>query len=410
MEARSPLEAALWYARHGWSVVPLHRAADGACSCRRPDCPAIGKHPRIAWQGRTTTPAHETEVRAWWERWPRANVGVVTGLVSGIVVLDVDPRNGGDETLARFVARRFGPLPETVESATGGGGRHYWFDPTGRRLPTGRLAAGLDLKAEGGLVVAPPSVHASGAAYAWVAGRSPAERKPAPLPRWIAALSCGDVDAERRSPLAETVARTDLERAEFAQAWARAGVRLRPGDHTYLCPFHDDHHPSLHIDADGCRWFCFGCRRGGGIGRLRRLLGEEAPARPRARLRGQVGGDHPITIPGREPVDVVGESFHQDALLSLAGGRRSYGGVELDAVAELVPDADPETPGSVSVLIGGLCVGRLSREDADRYRPAIAEARVVHGLATCRAVIRGGWDRGGDDVGLFGVRLFLPSS
>ena len=107
-------------------------------------------------------------------------------------------------------------------------------------------------------------------------------------------------------------------------------------------------------------------------------------------------------------VEVVGESFHQDELLSLSGGRRHYGGVELDAVAELVPDLDPDAPGSVSVLIDDLAVGHLRSEDVDRLRPVIAQARVVYGFATCRAVIRGGWDRGGDDVGLFGVGLFLP--
>ena len=83
----------------------------------------------------------------------------------------------------------------------------------------------------------------------------------------IRSLSPSGAGRARRAP-----ARTEGERAEFAALWAEAGVELRSGDHYYLCPFHPDHHPSLHIDADGCRFYCFGCGRGGGSGRLRRLV------------------------------------------------------------------------------------------------------------------------------------------
>lgn len=76
---------------------------------------------------------------------------------------------------------------------------------------------------------------------------------------------------------------------------------------------------------------------------------------------------------------------------------------ELEAVAELVA-----LFARVVVLIDGAEVGSLSREDARRLAPAIREARREHGAATCRALIRGGWDRGGEDVGMFGVVLFVP--
>lgn len=78
------------------------------------------------------------------------------------------------------------------------------------------------------------------------------------------------------------------------------------GDAYYRCPFHDDHHPSLHIDAERCRWYCFDCRAGGGIGSLRRRLGHAGSTVPRARLRGFVGSRRPVTIAGDDPVDVVG--------------------------------------------------------------------------------------------------------
>jgi hypothetical protein len=348
--------------------------------------------------------ATEEEIARWWQRWPDANIGVVAGRVSGVVVLDVDPRNDGKESL-RALEGRMGELPQTPEDRTGGGGRHLWFRCTGE-LPSAVLAPGLELKAEGSVVVAPPSVHLSGRPYTWAAGRSPRDREPAPLPAWIEAQALGEAHADPRHTLAASPPRTTQEQLEFAEAWARAGIRLRPRDRYYRCPFHDDHRPSLHVDSETCRWFCFGCRRGGGIGRLRQLLGDPPRPASRARLRGRVGEAGPVTIAGWEKTDVVGESLRQDALLALTGGRRAYGGVELDAVAELVPD--PVEPRSVAVLIDGVTVGELRWEDVERLSLVMREARDTCGVATCRAMIRGGWDRGGGDVGLFGVVLFLP--
>lgn len=350
-------------------------------------------------------PAPAEQVDAWWRRWPDANVAVVTGTVSGVAVLDVDPRSGGDVAL-RALEARSGMLPETVEAVSGGGGRHVWLTATAA-LPSAVVAPGLELKAERGIVLAPPSRHASGARYAWAPGHGPDDRSLAVVPEWLAALARGGPE---RGGHPAPASRTTREREEFAAAWARAGIVLRPGDHTYLCPFHADHHPSLHVDSEACRWFCFGCRRGGGLGRLLRLLGESAPAVPRRRLRGRVGAPRPVTLPGAEAVEVVGEASHQDALLDLAGGRRPYGGVELETVAELVAEPHDPTEGYlVAVLVDGRRVGRLRREDADALRPLLETAVEEHGAATCRALVRGGWERGGEDVGLFGVTLLLPA-
>jgi hypothetical protein len=205
------------------------------------------------------------------------------------------------------------------------------------------------------------------------------------------------------------VPRTAREQREFADAWLREGIVLADGDAYYRCPFHPDDHPSLHIDPVGCRWYCFGCRRGGGPGALRALFGEGPGHASRSRLRGTVGRPAVVTLAGDAWIDAVGESHHQEELLALAG-RRSYGGVELDAVAELVPERDhPIDPEAVSVWIGGLPIGYLARADARRLRPAVETARLAHGHARCRARIRGGWDRGRSDLGSFGVQLLLPS-
>ena len=407
----APLLAAFAHTGLGWAVVPVHTPGSDGCSCGRADCPSPGKHPRVRWQAYVERGPRIEEIRGWWRRWPDANLAVLTGSVSGVAVLDIDPRSGGDAALGGFEAR-WGALPPTAETLTGGGGRHLWLDLAGAALPSATPAPGLELKAEGGAVVAPPSLHASGRRYTWREGRSPWELPLVPVPEWLASLAGGTGGTDGlRHPLRDAPARAAAEQEEFADAWGAAGIELRPGDRYYLCPFHEDHHPSLHIDAEGCRWFCFGCRRGGGIGALRRLLGHPGPARERSRLLGPVGAQAPVTLPGAREVDVVGESHHQDELLSLTGGVRRYGGVDAEAFADLVPEPGNRfDPDAVAVQIGGVPVGHLRHDDAVRLRPLIDEALRRDGAARCRAVIRGGWDRGRGDVGAFGVLLLLPGA
>jgi len=161
------LSAALDYAGRGWSVVPI-----------RPR----GKVPCIAWQKFQDRRADETEIRSWFGRWPDANVGIVTGPVSRLVVLDIDPGHGGGDSLLEW-QQRHGPLPPTLEAISGGGGRHLYFtsaDPT-LRSRVGVLP-GIDLRARGGLIVAPPSVHPSGRRYRWRNGEAPDVRPALPLP------------------------------------------------------------------------------------------------------------------------------------------------------------------------------------------------------------------------------------
>jgi Bifunctional DNA primase/polymerase, N-terminal/Primase C terminal 1 (PriCT-1) len=164
------LTAALAYARKGFAVIPLHSVPDGICSCgcSNPACNSRGKHPRIAeWQ---IYPARdEARIHELWGRWPDANVGIVTGAVSGNVVLDEDPRNGGQESLAELQLK-YGPIPSTREAFTGGGGRHFYFLHPGFQVSnsSGAVGPGLDVKGDGGYVVAPPSLHFSGRRYSWV--------------------------------------------------------------------------------------------------------------------------------------------------------------------------------------------------------------------------------------------------
>ena len=164
--------AAVDYLAMAWSVLPV-RPRD--------------KRPLIAWEALQSTRPSANDLAEWFRRWPDANVGIVTGEISNLVVVDVDPNHGGDDSLDRL-QQRFGPLPPTVEVETGGGGRHLYFAHPGFQLRNRvGLAQGIDLRGDGGYVVAPPSVHPTGRRYAWSRGRSPAEMSPAPLPRWLTA-------------------------------------------------------------------------------------------------------------------------------------------------------------------------------------------------------------------------------
>lgn len=180
----SALEIAAW----GWRVFPLHHPVNvGGCSCKQAEkCQSVGKHPRIKdWQVHAST--DPTRIEEWWRRWSYANVGIVTGETSGIVVLDIDPGHGGEESLEEW-QRRHGRLPATCESLTGSGGRHLLFQHPG--VPIANKQSwdefpGLDIRGDGGLIVGPGSLHACGRRYEWEASSHPAEVPLAEMPGWL---------------------------------------------------------------------------------------------------------------------------------------------------------------------------------------------------------------------------------
>jgi len=173
------LEAALNYARCGWRVLPLHHVEPNGswCSCGNVDCrrgakneKSIGKHPRTGhWQHDATT--NEEQIVAWWRQWPRANVGIATGVESGVIVLDVDIHRDapGYESLD-ILETYLGKLPPTRTAATGSGGQHRLFkypkDLVICNSAGWRGAAGIDWRADGGQIVASPSIALAGQ-YKW---------------------------------------------------------------------------------------------------------------------------------------------------------------------------------------------------------------------------------------------------
>ena len=177
------IDTARRYLARGWSLLPL-RSHD--------------KRPLVAWEPLQSSHPSAEQVADWFGRWPDANIGIVTGEISNLIVLDIDPKHGGDASLDRL-ERQFGQLPATIEVTTGGGGHHFYFAHPGGliRSRTG-LAQGVDLRGDGGYIVAPPSIHPSGHPYLWAVGHSPEDVALAALPRWIL-LESGGIRV-RRTP------------------------------------------------------------------------------------------------------------------------------------------------------------------------------------------------------------------
>lgn len=189
------LNLARWYADHVWLVFPCAWAMQAqdrwVCSCReRANCARPAKHPlgRLAPRGLRDASTHRGQVDYWWAgQCPYANIGLVTGAGSGIWVLDVDAGKDGFGSLEQL-AKDVGGLPDTLQADTGGGGLHLYFRHPGRKVVTrtSSLGPGLDVRGDGGYVLAPPSRHVSGRRYAWSRSMQPAVAPAALLERVMA--------------------------------------------------------------------------------------------------------------------------------------------------------------------------------------------------------------------------------
>ncbi|MDT5270311.1 MAG: hypothetical protein QOH49_2497 [Acidobacteriota bacterium] len=173
------LAAALDYAARGLPVFPVREN-------KAPYTP----------RGFKDATCDEAIIRGWWAKWPGAGIGIPTGVASGWLVLDIDPRHGGDVALCSLVEEH-GDLPETREVETGGGGYHIIFEYLELAAlgnSRGRLPEGIDVRGEGGYVVAPPSVLASGKPY-----RLRNDAAHAPVPDWLIKLFTEDKTTIRPS-------------------------------------------------------------------------------------------------------------------------------------------------------------------------------------------------------------------
>lgn len=188
------------HADAGFPVLPVHTTyPDGRCTCGNPECSSPGKHPRTDHGVKDASRDHE-QIDAWWsERGPEVGLGVATGEVSNVWVLDVDGRKGA-ESLAALTATH-GRLPDTVTVRTPGGGWHLYFRmPADRHVgcPVGRVEEKIDVRGTGGYVIAPPSPHPSGGRYRWI--RDPFEHPIAKAPDWLLDRVCTQPVADLPMP------------------------------------------------------------------------------------------------------------------------------------------------------------------------------------------------------------------
>lgn len=233
------LTEALAYAAQGVSVVPLEWPTATGCSCwKGPDCGRnTGKHPRVEWKGYQSRRATAEEIRRWWTEWPDANVGLITGTISALAVLDIDVRNGGFDTLVDLEARGLVMPMDNPLVETGSLGLHHYFRldaPLAKAAPLD----GIEVQADGALVVAPPSRHHSGRRYRWLRNLSHLRST---LPGWVR-WTCAQVAPP---PTVSAPPLLDAEQDDVLGALhvrkLYIGRHRRPGVHRIRCPWAGEH-------------------------------------------------------------------------------------------------------------------------------------------------------------------------
>jgi hypothetical protein len=198
------LEAALEYAQLGISVFP---------------CNPLDKKP-LTGKGFKDATKDETQIRAWWQKWPNAMIGAPTGPASGmwVIDLDLDPARkiNGKATFDQLITQR-GPIPETLTTITPRGGQHLifsWDSNVEIRNSAGKIGPGVDVRGNGGYVCLPPSRSAAGGEYRWV---SNGVARAMPAPDWLVTLA--------KATKAKAWAKAALERECKSVASAQPGAR-----------------------------------------------------------------------------------------------------------------------------------------------------------------------------------------
>jgi hypothetical protein len=208
---------ALEYAAAGIAVLPLWGVCDGICDCPAgSECRTGGKHPhsQLARNGVYSATTDEQVIRGWFRKDPRINLGVAMGGALNLICVDIDPRNDGDASYSDLIdAHGEDAFPETFTVKTGGGGWHRYY-----RLPytikaekgelKGKLGPGIDIKGAGGQIVAPGSIHSSGASYQVETNVYIAE-----APEWMVNVLLKSASGEKSEVVVDFQAHSDRKRA-----------------------------------------------------------------------------------------------------------------------------------------------------------------------------------------------------
>jgi len=163
------LDHALDYLAQGWSVVP---------------CLPGAKHPCVKWKPYQDRLPTESEIRRWWRQWPNANIALITGKLSGVVVIDIDKEKGGS-----LDGQEISPLMSQT-----GDGYHIFHEHPGRRVQNS-ARDGVDVRGDGGIAILPPSRHKTGAQYTWLG----IEGEPSPMPPWVWSRSANTEDSRDKN-------------------------------------------------------------------------------------------------------------------------------------------------------------------------------------------------------------------
>lgn len=192
---RSMVDSASEYASHGLRVFP---------------CEPAGKRPLIKnWPDLATT--DPDQIRELWATRPNANIGILTGKETGILVVDLDTKGDGPENMSQLEAKH-GQLPVTPKAITGSGGAHLIFkypdDVQVKSLTA--IVSGIDTRGDGGYFIAAPSIHPSGREYEWAPGCGLGEVEPAVCPIWLLQL----ISSKRLRLVGRDESATQIRRGE----------------------------------------------------------------------------------------------------------------------------------------------------------------------------------------------------
>lgn len=223
------------YIQRGFSIIPLHTAIQRgekfSCSCGNLGCTAPAKHPigNLVPQGLKNTSSNIDDAKKWFRGLGQKNIGIVTGSASGLVVIDIDIRHNGDKSLADL-EKKYEQLPKTLRWKTGGGGEHILFEYPGEIIKNsaGMLGEGIDVRGDGGYIVAPPSRHITGNYYELHDGIT-LDTELAEIPAWLLELlrkGKGSSGTSEKGPAIRDVVREKVPEGQRNTTIARISGHL----------------------------------------------------------------------------------------------------------------------------------------------------------------------------------------
>jgi len=208
------------YLALGWPLFPCRSSPSGQLN--KDGTPKRDEKAPLTLHGFKDATLDRSTIEAWAKANPNCAWGTPTSAERAAV--DVDPRHGGYETL-KALTDAHGPMPETIITETGGGGLHIWMSfPEGTGSKPNAFGEGIDLKAEGGYVIVPPSriaIPEHAHAYRFKAGAKPWEMAIAQAPAWMANMLIANAKPTKPTAIAPS-------------AWtveAEADLRTHQGSH-----------------------------------------------------------------------------------------------------------------------------------------------------------------------------------